>query len=56
MTKNFDEEEDDDDFFEDFLILEESERLLKEELSRIEVFKSEAKRQNQKEKIDNSYL
>ena len=55
LTTNFDDD-DDDDLSEEFLRLEESERLLKEDLSRIDLLKSETKRQNQKETIDNSCL
>ena len=56
LTTNFDEEDDDDNLSDDILRLEESERLLKEDLSRMEIIKSETKRQNQKETIDNSCL
>ena len=56
LRTNFDEEDDDDDFSEELLRLEESEQLLKEDLSRIDVLKSETKRQDQKGTIDNSCL
>ena len=55
LTTNFDDD-DDDDLSEEFLRLEESERLLKEDWSRMDLLKSETKRQNQKETIDNSCL
>ena len=48
LTTDFDEEYDDDDFSEELLRLEESERLLKDDLSRINVLKSETKRKDQK--------
>ena len=43
LTNCFDKD-DDDDIYEEFLILEESERLLKEYLSRIDLLKSETNR------------
>ena len=47
LTTKFDED-DDDDLSEDFLRLEEYERLIKEEISRIDVFKSETNIQKTK--------
>ena len=50
------DEDDDDDLSEGFLRLEESEQLLNGDLSRMEPLKSETKRENHKESIDNSCL
>ena len=55
-TNFYEEEDDDDDFSEELLKLEKSERIIKEELPRIDVIKYETKKQNQKETIDNSCI
>ena len=47
FTTNFDDK-DDDDISEEFLRLEESERLIKEDLSSMDILKYETKRENQK--------
>ena len=56
LTKQIDGGDNDDVFSEDILRLEESERLLKDDLSRIDVLKYETKWKYQKETIDNNCL